>query len=386
MKVVYIANMGIEGGATKSLIELVSTMKNDYSVKPIVLTSGNDKLNELLTNFGIENYLVGHGAFMQGAPDAMWKKPIKWTLYAAYYYSHFYSSLKKALKVVDWSTVDLIHTNVARDDLGMEISKRTRVPNICHIREFAELDFNCWSYRPHYIKYLAENTSEFIAISNAVKQFWVEKGIPIDNIRVIYNGVDHQKIKCADHSSWMNDKCIKMVIVGGVIPNKGQFQAIEALCALPEDIRSNFSLDVIGRVTEMYKKKLQEPLKKHGILSQVKFLGECDDVYNRLKDYHVGLMCSKAEGFGRVTVEYMHAGLSIIASNCGANPELIRDKYSGLLYDREDTYSLSEKMVYLWRHRNEMVSFALKGKEEAQKYTKQKNAYEIYSVYNRFKE
>ena len=122
MKVVYIADIGIEGGATKSLIELVSTMKENHDVEPVVLTSRSSRLNQLLTNAGIENHSVGHGAFLQGAPDSLWKKPIKWMLYGAHYYSHINSSLKKALEAVDWKSVDLIHTNVARDDIGMMIS------------------------------------------------------------------------------------------------------------------------------------------------------------------------------------------------------------------------------------------------------------------------
>ena len=330
MKVVYIADIGIEGGATKSLIELVSTMKKEYDVEPIVLTSGNNRLNEQLNARNIENYSFGYGAFLQGAPDALWKKPIKWVLLGWRYYTHYYSALNKALKSINWSEVDLIHTNVARDDIGMEISKRTGVPNICHIREFAELDFNCWSYRPKYVKYLNENTGGFIAISESVKKYWVKKGLTEEKIDVVYNGVDRDRISAADHSVWEKDGLLKLVIVGGVIPNKGQWQAIEAVCALPQQVRRNIRLDVIGGITESYKEKLSAPLRKAGIISQVQFLGSCNDVYDRLKNYHIGLMCSKAEGFGRVTVEYMCAGLAVIASDCGANPELIQHDVTGI--------------------------------------------------------
>ena len=386
MKVVYIADIGIEGGATKSLVELVDTMKKENGVEPVVLTSGYNRLNELLNADGIENHAVGHGAFLQGAPDAVWKKPIKWGLFAAYYYLHYHSSIRKALRLIDWKSVDLIHTNVARDDLGMEISRRTGVPNLCHIREFAELDFNCWSYRPHYVKYLAQNTDGFIAISEAVKRYWIAKGIPENKIEVIYNGVDCQKIKPADHRKWAEDPTVKMVIVGGVIPNKGQYQAIEALCMLPERIRPYFRLDVIGGITETYKLKLSEPLKKCGIENQVRFLGACNDVYDRLKDYHIGLMCSKAEGFGRVTVEYMHAGLVVIASDTGANLELIQDQTTGLVYHREDVKTLTQKLIYVWEHKDKIAEIADRGKKEAEKYTKEKNAREIFAQYRKMKE
>lgn len=385
MKVVYIADIGIAGGATKSLVELVDTMKRQYGIEPVVLTSGNNQLNEQLNEKQIENHSFGYGAFLQGAPDSRWKKPIKWLLFAWVYYVHYFPALNKALKAIDWSTVDLIHTNVARDDIGMEISKRTGIPNICHIREFAELDFNCWSYRPHYVKYLNDNTRGFIAISNAVKKCWAEKGLTESKIDVVYNGVDGAIIDTANHSSWENDPILRLVIVGGVIPSKGQWQAIDAICGLPEPVRKCVRLDVIGGITESYQQKLSVPLHKANMVSQVRFLGACNDVYERLKTYHIGLMCSKAEGFGRVTVEYMHAGLAVIASDCGANPELLQDGITGILYDHNQTESLTQAIFDLINDRKKMIAVAQKGKVWAEEhYTKEINAANIYRIYQKY--
>lgn len=382
LKVVFIADVGLAGGATKSLYELVNTLKNGYNVEPIVLTSQLSNLNEALSKSGIENHAVGHGAFMQGTPDALWKKPIKWLLFGVKYYLFFYPSLRKAMRLVNWEDVDLIHTNSARVDIGMEISKRIHVPNICHIREFAELDFNCWSYRPGYVKYLDENVDGFIAISNAVKDYWEKKGIQKSKITTIYNGIDYTRIKKADHTSWTSDKVLRLVIAGGVILNKGQWQVIEAICSLPDDIISNIRLDIMGGVTEGYKEKISVPLLKRGIVGQVRFLGACSDVYDRLKDYHIGLMCSKAEGFGRVTIEYMHAGLAVIASDTGANPELIENGINGILYEQTETESLAEKIETLYRNRDLLIDIAVKGQEHAQNaFTNEINAEKIYQYY-----
>ena len=382
LKVVFIADVGLAGGATKSLIEVVTTLKNNHNIVPVVLTSQNSEMNAKLTELGIENHVTGHCPFMQGEPDAKWKKPVKWILFAMKYCLSYKSSFNKALAQVDWDSVDLIHTNVARLDIGMRIAKEKGIPSITHIREFAELDFNCWSYRPHYVSYLADNNDGFIAISNAVRDYWVQKGIPKDKITVIYNGVDYTKIACADHGTWESDKALKLVIAGGVIPNKGQWQAIDAICGLPDDIVNNIRLDVMGGITETYQAKLSEPLKKRGILDQVSFLGACSDVYDRLKDYHIGLMCSKAEGFGRVTVEYMHAGLGVIASDTGANPELINDGENGLLYKRSDTATLTDAIRRLYEDRKLLISIADNGKASAaEKFRNDINAKNIYEYY-----
>ena len=55
-------------------------------------------------------------------------------------------------------------------------------------------------------------------------------------------------------------------------------------------------------------------------------------------------MLSTNEGFGRTTIEYMRAGLAVIASNSGANPELITDNETGILYPTGDITALSDVM------------------------------------------
>lgn len=382
MKVVYIADLEIEGGATKSLIELVKNMKDYYDIEPVVLTSYDCKLNRLFDMYGIENYAVGHGAYMHRAPEKKWKIPLKWVLYYIHYRLFFNSSIKKALKYVDWSTVDLIHSNVARDDLGMEISKRTGIKNICHIREFAELDFKCWSYRDNYISYLSKNVHGFIAISEAVKLYWVSKGLSAERIRVIYNGVDNSNIKKVNRTTWKQDQIIKLVIVGGVIYSKGQWQACKAVGMLPKEVRQHVTLDIIGAVSNTTKKELCKPFIEAGILDNIHFCGQCNDIYERLSGYHIGLMCSKAEGFGRVTAEYMHAGLAVIASDRGANRELIESGVNGLIYNWNDVSSLTEAIKYLYFDRDSMISMSIKGEQiSTVRFTARKNAEQISELY-----
>ena len=44
----------------------------------------------------------------------------------------------------------------------------------------------------------------------------------------------------------------------------------------------------------------------------------------------INLICSKAEGMGRTTIESMLSGSLTIAADAGATPELIRDGETGL--------------------------------------------------------
>jgi glycosyltransferase involved in cell wall biosynthesis len=59
-------------------------------------------------------------------------------------------------------------------------------------------------------------------------------------------------------------------------------------------------------------------------------------------------MCSVAEGFGRVTAEFMSWGKPVIGRNSGATPEIVEDGLNGLLYDGT-VDGLSSAMIRMMR-------------------------------------
>jgi len=383
LRVVYIADIGVAGGATKSLLELVCTIRDEQEVIPIVFTARLTEFNKRLNELSIENYALGYGAFMQNSPESAWKKPIKWIIRYFEYKSAFFASQSKALKCIDWNLIDIVHTNVARIDIGMELCRKTGKLCVCHLREFGELDFGCWSYRREYIDYLSNYSNRFLAVSEAVKDYWIKKGIPADRVSVIYNGVRNENIICAKHESWIDDIVIRIVIVGNFIRNKGQYQAVDAVCSLPIAIRKNVKLDIVGGVKQSIRKRIQKAFARAGVENNIGFVGHSDEVYKLLQRYHVGLMCSKMEAFGRVTVEYMHAGLAVIATNSGANPELIENGVDGLLYDGSVTSELAKNITKLYHDRQLMIRIAENGyKKASARYTSHLNAAGVRKEYD----
>ena len=95
-------------------------------------------------------------------------------------------------------------------------------------------------------------------------------------------------------------------------------------------------------------------------------------------------MASKAEGFGRVTVEYMYAGLAVIASDTGANPEIIDDGVNGLLYHYNDAQSMASKLVLLINNARYRETIAERGKVTVtNRFTPQINAKNIFDIYKK---
>lgn len=73
----------------------------------------------------------------------------------------------------------------------------------------------------------------------------------------------------------------------------------------------------------------------------VEFVGFVSDMKTLRENCDVELVCSKKEAFGRVTIEAMLSSNPVIASNAGANPELVRDGENGFLY----TYNVADDLA-----------------------------------------
>lgn len=379
LRILYITDPGVVGGATRSLIDVVSAMMN-RNVECIVCTSANNELNLELNRLGITNFASGHMSTMDLPAYTPWKRPFKKVVKKAKYYITLPYIINKIEKTVDFNTIDIIHTNSARNDIGCILSKRHKIPHVMHIREFGYEDFGCICYRNEYEKFLNKYTTEFIAISKAVKSAWVNRGIDEKKVTVIYNGVDNTKIVAAQPENTCHKKTLNMVIAGGVCEAKGQIQIIEAMGILQPDISVN--LDIIGWGDPNYINAIKEKAINLGVLDRIRFLGARNDIYELLKNYDIGLTCSRAEGFGRVTAEYMHAKLAVIVSSTGANTELVENGVNGLTYGYGNVKELANCIEELYNDRLLLIRLSEQAHcDAAKRFTKEINASNIYKVY-----
>ena len=100
------------------------------------------------------------------------------------------------------------------------------------------------------------------------------------------------------------------------------------------------------------------------------------------KEADVEIVPSNREAFGRVTIEAMFAGMPVIASDSGANPELVQHGRNGLLFQNGDKTDLAEKMSCFIENRESIEQM---GKEAAlfamNSFTAKKNADAIEELY-----
>lgn len=338
MRVLYISDASDLFGAPKALLDILKNIcENKVEITPIVLTSKYNEVNKFCEEKEIENYVTGHPAWM------MTKKEKKFIFIFKFLIKYFKflilsnRSLRKAEKYLDFRNIDLIHTNTSIIDLGARISKKYKIKHIWHLREFGQEDYDMIVFKKDYINYMNSNTNLFITISEAVNKCWIKKGIDYKKICMIYDGIKLDDIS----KRQKNNNFLNIVFSGYISESKGQIQAIKAIEQLDEDYKKRIRLDIIGTGKKEYIKYLKKYIDDKNMSDVIHFLGYKSNLRSLLSQYDIGMMCSKSEGFGRTTVEYMATGLVVIASNTGANKEIICDNENGFIYEYNNIDSLS---------------------------------------------
>jgi glycosyltransferase involved in cell wall biosynthesis len=92
---------------------------------------------------------------------------------------------------------------------------------------------------------------------------------------------------------------------------------------------------------------LREFAGQLGIEEDVFFLGRCDNVADLLFASEIGVLSSKAEGFANAILEYMAAGLPVVATDVGGAREAIAEGETGYTVASGDDELMAARVVAL---------------------------------------
>ena len=117
-------------------------------------------------------------------------------------------------------------------------------------------------------------------------------------------------------------------------------------------IYPNTKLLIFGDGPE--KNELTKIIKKLEMINNIEFMGEVKNTeltkYYCISDLFVIpsiVVNGHTEGLGVVTIEAMACGTSVIGSNVGGIPDVIKDGYNGFLVPEKSEIELAEKINIL---------------------------------------
>ncbi len=361
-KVLFVAHSSkLSGGANRSLLSVMTGLRDLGVVEPHVLMP--QQSGALEDACKIENIPVYHAPYRTCC--TVYKHDIKdvarWArLLVAPAYSR-YVAHKYASTLPD--DFDLIYSNERVEIIGAYLAKIKRVPHIWHVRTFAKE--NATYYSPFYTSRIKNGSDKIILISHALYD-WFAKRIGESKLVMIHNGVDIQDYMVTAKEP--HEGC-RLLLTGRMVPTKEHMDAIRALEIVSKATDYPFELyfagDVPSYITSNYKSQLQEYVAKAGLQDRVHFLGDVDDMAALRSRMDIELVCSCCEAFGRVTVEAMCAGLTVIGANTCGTMDIVEHEISGLLYEPHDAQQMAQHILWCVEHPEESAALAKNGQRRA---------------------
>lgn len=243
--------------------------------------------------------------------------------------------------------IDIVHSNSSVTDFGARLAQKMNSKHIWHIREFGDEDYDL-----QYVKgrrktwnYINSHADKIVFISWSLYGYF-SRYIDMEKSCIIYNGI------VPDGAiSRTGNECNKIVflISGNINRNKQQMLVLQAANELKNKNR-DFKVIIAGGTSSMsdsklYDRELRSYIEKN--LQGYAFLaGRVQDMKRLRLEADVEIVASNKEAFGRVTVEAMMSCIPVIASDSGANPELIDNGVDGLLFENGNYKDLADKMEW----------------------------------------
>jgi glycosyltransferase involved in cell wall biosynthesis len=210
-----------------------------------------------------------------------------------------------------------------------------------------------WSFEGQPLRRVADRhvvarfSDAVIAVSEADRRRMVaEIGMPEERVVLIHNGIDGDGSGDGERvrrELGLPPGAPVLIQTATLRPQK----AVEVMIAATAILRRTYPelrLLVAGQGDVA---RLQGVASAQGVGDGVLLLGPRFDVADLLAAASVGVLSSDFEGMPLAVLEYMAAGLPVVATAVGGVPEIVREGETGFLVARRDPAALAERVSRL---------------------------------------
>lgn len=208
---------------------------------------------------------------------------------------------------------------------------------------------------------VCQKADKIIVPSQYLKKIVSGWGVSEDKIEVIYNSFELQF-----ESRPINKNLI--VSVGRLVPWKGFETLIELM---PELLKENKEFKLVISGDGPQREKLINLAENLNLKDKNVVIGSMrhDQVIFYLTQASVFVLNSGYEGLSHTILEAMAAGVPVITTNVGGNPELIKDGENGLLVEYDNKEQLKSAILKLYNNPELRQKFVNNSKAVLKKFT-----------------
>jgi glycosyltransferase involved in cell wall biosynthesis len=345
---------GLEGGAEKSLFEIVKDL-HSKGVSTHVVVSEDKELRAGLLSIGVSVTVI----------DFSW-----WTLPESDQDRQISArGIARLQELIAQIQPRLCATNSIVNPALALAAAASDIAHIWILREFGELDYGFKYIMPaeQVAQFVDELSDKVFCNSPAVLKHYEPLFTHNKDIGIVMPFIEPPKqfVETSTDSHAPATKAFTLVCVSKIHEAKGQLDAVKALKVL-KDKGVSPQLLLIGKVeSEVYYNEILSFATKHGLIEQITFAGHKSDPFSFMVKAQAALVCSRNEAFGRITVEAMLLGVPVIGANSGGTKDIITPGESGLLFKPGNAEDLASKILKLIEDPALRNSLAAKAKKEA---------------------
>lgn len=368
MKIVFITHYDNPYGANNALYKLIAGMKKNSANEIIVVIPAKGIMSDKLEAIGARCIVSGITQW-----QAPYVSPLRFFVKKFIRKSRIKKEVDNLYEILKDENIDVIHSNSSVIGHGAMLSMRLGCKHIWHIREFAKEHFGMkYFWSDSFVKSAYEQAERLIVISEALRKNFKFK-YPNAKIDRIYDGVS------GEYSHDKSEDIYKFIYAGYLYPMKQQHIVVEAVKLLKDRNITNFEVHFSGDGKSDYKDILYKKVQEYSI-NNIIFDGYVPDIHSHMNKMNAGIIASKYEGFGLVTVEYMLHGLPVIGFNDGGTAEIIENNKTGYLFDSVDELADYMEKLISDRHESEMMGEL--GKIRAKMFSEEENISNILELYS----
>lgn len=330
-KILFVITKSNFGGAQRYVYELATALpKEQFDVA--VAFGGNGILKDKLQKAGITTFEV-----------VSFERDI--SLIKEWY------SLQELLSIIKTWGPDVLHLNSSKAaGLGSFVGRLLGVPRIivtAHGWPFYEKRHVVWQILMWFFSYLTTIFAhEVIVVS---KHDFNRHMMPFVGKKLMYIPTALPHIQFTDRETarsvlfseaqrTAHRADLWVVSTGEFTRNKNLMRLLEAVRRVNETDGCKIFLSLMGEGEDRV--LLKAYVREHHMENQVAFLGFVDDARTYLKAFDVFVLPSLKEGMPYGLLEAGAAGLSVIASDVGGIPDIVKNGETGILIDPTETKTL----------------------------------------------
>lgn len=305
---------------------------------------------------------VGRAFFGRVLPEWLLRpaRRVKWQLKGEGFINA-YSAMLKA-RETDVLAADVVHAHdiyaaIALRRLGGAAGAK---PLCLSVHAPVSTSAECAEHSPDFVKvghiaWIREREREALKTADCVvaPSNWALGAIREEfggfkNSRVLYNCISAERPTRSGRirtELGLGASDVLVSSLGRLVPEKGFLLFIEAFKKAREISRAKVFGVIAGSGPEEI--RLAGAISKAGLQGCFRLLGHRQDAADILADSDVFISSSVKAAFDLGLLEAMRAGLPIIASNSGGNPEALGDGAAGLLFPSRDTAAAASAISML---------------------------------------